>query len=107
MGWRLRTCALACVLVLPACTGLQAQVDPRSTPAVLLVTPTREPAGAVATVVPPDIPTTVYRVQAGDTLTGLAERYGLTVEELAALNGLDPQAQLEVGQELKVPRRPR
>ncbi len=49
---------------------------------------------------PPDI---VYTVQAGDNLSDLAERFGTTVEELVAANGLtDPNA-LQPGQTLLIP----
>ena len=43
-----------------------------------------------------------YEVQDGDTLTGIAQKTGIPVEEIQALNpDLDPQA-LIAGQELKL-----
>ncbi len=45
-----------------------------------------------------------YVVLAGDTLFSIARRFGTTVEELAALNGLAPPYALAVGQELIVSR---
>jgi LysM repeat protein len=44
-----------------------------------------------------------YVVQAGDTLTALAGRYGTTVAKLARLNHLDPSHYLLVGTRLRVP----
>jgi soluble lytic murein transglycosylase-like protein len=42
-------------------------------------------------------------VRAGETLTGIAERYGLTLAALAKANKLDPNRVLLVGTRLKVP----
>ncbi len=44
-----------------------------------------------------------YLVQPGDTLTQIAARAGTSVEALAALNGLDPEALLASGAELRLP----
>jgi N-acetylmuramoyl-L-alanine amidase len=45
----------------------------------------------------------VYRVQAGDTLSTIADRFGLDCNQLRVLNGLKSDALIRVGQELKVP----
>jgi LysM repeat protein len=45
----------------------------------------------------------VYRVQAGDTLSGIAAANGVAMAELASLNGLSDPYVLSVGQELKLP----
>jgi peptidoglycan hydrolase-like protein with peptidoglycan-binding domain len=47
----------------------------------------------------------VYVVQAGDSLSAIAVRYGTTVAELAELNGFDPAHVILVGQKLLVPSR--
>lgn len=48
------------------------------------------------------LPDEVYVVKAGDTLAGIAQKLGLTVERLQALNPeLDPQA-LVSGQKIKL-----
>ncbi len=46
-----------------------------------------------------------YRVRTGDTLSGLAKRYGVTARELAERNGTDPTtlARLRIGQVIRVP----
>lgn len=46
-----------------------------------------------------------YTVQAGDTLYGLAERYGTTVEILAERNRVSDISLIAVGQRLWIPRR--
>src|SRR3990170_436148 len=45
---------------------------------------------------------TTHKIKAGDTLWVLARRFGMSVEELAALNGITPEATLQLGQVLKV-----
>lgn len=50
-----------------------------------------------------ETPTTVYQVQAGETLASVAEKFHITVEALAACNGLSPDAELTPGTILKLP----
>lgn len=47
--------------------------------------------------------TTDYLVQPGDTLWLLASQHGITVDKLAALNGLSSESPLIAGQRLKLP----
>ncbi len=47
-------------------------------------------------------PTQRYAVKAGDTLWVLARRFGMSVSELAALNGIGVTSTLRIGQTLKV-----
>jgi LysM repeat protein len=44
-----------------------------------------------------------YTIQAGDTLFSIAQRCGLTVDQLASANGISNPNQLSIGQELTVP----
>ncbi len=46
---------------------------------------------------------TVYRVQAGDTLSMIADRFGLDCTQLRVLNGLKSNDLIRVGQELRIP----
>ena len=45
----------------------------------------------------------IYRVRPGDTLSGIAVRYGLSVQALARLNGIQPDGVLRIGEQLRVP----
>jgi len=47
-----------------------------------------------------------YRVQRGDTLAGVAERYGVSAETLARLNHLRTSAPLRAGRTITVPETP-
>jgi LysM repeat protein len=42
-------------------------------------------------------------VRWGDTLSGLAKRYGVTVAELRQANGLSAETTLRTGDSLKIP----
>jgi LysM repeat protein len=54
--------------------------------------------------VPPPTPTPqlAHIVKAGDTLWGVALRYGLTLEQLLSFNGINDRAMIMVGQELLI-----
>ncbi len=59
------------------------------------------PAAAAFLGQPPE--TTIYIVQPGDTLYDIAETFGITVENLAAANGIDRPELISVGQRLLIP----
>ncbi len=46
-----------------------------------------------------------YIVQKGDTLNKIVKKYGVTVEEIAALNGIADPNRIYTGQKLKIPAR--
>lgn len=46
---------------------------------------------------------TVYTVKAGDTLSGIAAKYGTTYQKLAAYNGISNPNKISVGQKIKIP----
>ncbi len=45
----------------------------------------------------------VYQVQKGDTLYGIARKYGIKLPELLVMNNLDSNATIKIGQKLTVP----
>ena len=51
------------------------------------------------------IPKTVteHKVRRGDTLIGLASKYGMEINALAEMNDLTPKTQLRIGDVIKVP----
>jgi LysM repeat protein len=80
----------------------QAGRTPTSTPA-----PTATPAPTSTPEPPPPEPPAqqVYVVEPGDTLRGIAEAFGVSVEALLDANGLTPEEgdQIRPGQELIIP----
>ena len=48
----------------------------------------------------------LYRVRSGDSLTKLASRYGLSVAQIAQINGISPLRWLYNGQQLRLPLSP-
>ena len=44
-----------------------------------------------------------YRVKTGDTLWGLAQRYGTTVEAIQRANGMGNKTTIYVGQIITIP----
>ncbi|KZE70229.1 peptidoglycan-binding protein LysM [Paenibacillus jamilae] len=61
-------------------------------------TTTTKPAATTTETPATTVKTITVNVQEGDTLTSIAEKYGVTVEELVKINNL-----VKVGQELQVP----
>lgn len=51
------------------------------------------------------VPKTVteYKVKRGDTLIGLASKYGMDTSALAEMNDFTPSTQLRIGDVIKVP----
>lgn len=47
-----------------------------------------------------------YNIQSGDTLLTIAQRLGLTPQQIAAENGIDPYGAIYVGQTLQIPAAP-
>lgn len=65
--------------------------------------PTEKPKSAVSPKAQAPSPGKRYHeVKKGETLTSIAKRYGLSVEELRRINNLSPKAALSAGQKLIV-----
>lgn len=70
------------------------------------VGPKQKPAGTTPSTTAPAVPTvndSEYTVVAGDNLSKIAEKLGVSVEALRQANNLDRSSILQVGQKLKVP----
>ena len=104
-----RVAALLALLALAACAP-PVPSSPRPTAPVILditVAPTQD-VDATATayarqLVPTPTPAGLYVVQQGDTLGGLAEDFGTTVDDLMAANGLTDANAIQAGQTLLIP----
>ena len=47
-----------------------------------------------------------YVIQPGDTLSGIAQKYGTTVNALAKLNGISDPDKIYAGRTIRVPEKP-
>ena len=89
----------------------QAPAVPSPTPLILAVPPTAVPTPSASnlptpTPTPSLVPTPTIReyvVQAGDTLTAIAQQYGVTVTALAEFNQITDPNVISVGQRLQIP----
>lgn len=78
-----------------AATTLPASVSPSTTLAqVTTLPPTTEP---------PPTTTPEYIVQQGDSLSVIAQRFGVSTEDLANFNGIEDPNSIQVGQTLTIP----
>jgi nucleoid-associated protein YgaU len=95
---------LVAVLVLIAACEAESPATPPPTPTpgahFLMPTPAMPVSQAPYTPTPEMVP---YIVQEGDTLYGIALRYGVTVEQLVEANNIPDPNNLSVGQELFIP----
>ncbi len=96
--------ALATALV--ACGGGGAKATPTPTlpPAtatrVVVQQPTAAPAPSATAQVAGD---NQYTVQAGDTLSSIAQQFGVTVQQIVDANAIEDQNLIVPGQTLKIP----
>jgi LysM repeat protein len=104
-SWLLAGTVLAC---LSASQDEEIELKPTLilTPyATVTPTPTPTPLQSPTPTTTPTPETDTYVVKAGDTLSGIAARYGISTRDLMRLNGLSDGDLLTVGQKLKVPKR--
>ena len=82
--------------------SVRATPVPTSTP-----TPSPTPAPTATPTPAPATPTVaasrMYRVRPGDTLSGIAGRFGTTVRELVRLNNIEDPSRIRIGLVLKLP----
>jgi len=89
-------CALPLLAGCTTATGSEAQVILEITP---VATPTNTPLAA-----PTSAPTT-YSVKSGDTLSGIAAMFGVSVDDIVRVNNITDPNVLSDGQVLKIPMR--
>jgi soluble lytic murein transglycosylase-like protein len=80
-----------------------APADPAQATASTAAAPATAPVAAPATPAAAPAPQGHYKVREGDTLGGLAASSGVSVDAMAAMNGIDPSAPLLIGTLLKLP----
>lgn len=85
--------------------GVTPTAAPTETPAGVeeSVTPVAPTATATTTPVPPTATPRVHVVQAGENLTEIGQRYGVTVEAIMEANGLANANRIFPGQRLLIP----
>ena len=76
---------------------------PSPAPTAVPATPTSTPAPTTAPTAAPTVTATTYRVAAGDTLAGIAERFGTTAEAIQGANRIDDPDEIVIGQVLVIP----
>jgi len=79
-------------------SALQSLSTPRSDDIVLA-----RATGGGSTATPGGGDTFTYRVKRGDTLSGIAQRHGVTLEEITRQNNLRSNRHLRAGQTLRIP----
>ncbi|MFN8459831.1 MAG: LysM peptidoglycan-binding domain-containing protein [Anaerolineae bacterium] len=96
-----------------ASTDSAAAIEPADTSSIIVSAPTTEelpeggpiaanPPASGANVIPAASSGGAYVVQAGDTLFGISQRYGTSVEAIVAANGLSSDV-VQIGQTLTIP----
>ncbi len=98
---------VAFTLLFGACGGgssdsPEAEATPTAVVAEAETQVVEEPTPTAIIVVPPKAPL-IYTVQAGNSLGAIAESFGVSIEELAAENGIENYNLIVVGQELIIP----
>lgn len=79
-------------------------VDPSGLPVLETPEVQQVPAESVINLPSDSQSATYHSVQAGETLSSIAKRYGLSSEKLRAANGLDTSAKLKSQQLLYIPK---
>ena len=92
---------VAAVVSQPPTVSPTVAASPGATTAIVAVAPTASPVPA--TQAPASAAATTYRVRAGDTLIGIASRFGVSVSALQQANGITDPRLLRIGQVLQIP----
>lgn len=102
--------AAAAVMLIQGCGTTTGYVppppEPTMPPPAVTTTPDVKPVTPVVPHPPvkrAPVETTTYVVRKGDTISGIAQRYGLQVSEVVALNAISDPNTIRVGQKLILP----
>jgi LysM repeat protein len=99
-----------------ATAGTLVQTAPAAPAPVMTATKTETAPAAVKKEVPAPVAATKpkapsgpapdsYKVEKGDNPYNIAKKFGVSYQELLSLNGIDDPTKLQIGQELKVPKK--
>jgi membrane-bound lytic murein transglycosylase D len=89
----------------PAVSAVTAATVAPTSPPTATAAPTSPPtATAAPATASPEVAFTEYTVQPGDTLFTIARVFGLTPEEILAVNTIANPDSLDVGQVIRIPR---
>ncbi len=108
MRYKRRIAVAFALLCLPAlllgCTGGGLDVTPTY---VAFVSINQAPTPTLTPVAAPTVAAATYTVQAGDTLSGIAARFGVNIDDLARANAIpdNMRDKLQIGQVLVIPPR--
>lgn len=102
-GGRALVAAAVLALVLAGCGGTHVQPTPSTdrNDALVVVTPT--PGTPIPRTPTPPVAREHYVVKAGDTLSSIAEQFGVSQDLLQRANNITDPNSIYVGQDLKIP----
>ncbi len=85
----------------PVTAGIRVVSEESVVPPAPTTVPTVTTAAPTTTA--PAAPAQTYVIQAGDTLSVIAERFGVTIDAISAANGITDVNSIQPGQELIIP----
>jgi LysM repeat protein len=97
--------ATAGTLVQAASAPAPVMVATKTAAAPSTVAKSEPPAAVAQTKAPVGPAPDTYKVEKGDNPYKIAKKFGVSYQELLTLNGIDDPTKLQIGQELKVPKK--
>jgi LysM repeat protein len=84
----------------------QKLIIPSYIPQIPPATPVSEAAPVSPPIAPPPDQFFLYNITRGDTLNGIANRYGVTVRDLIQINQIEDPDHIRIGQQIQIPTTP-